>query len=192
MHESPSSDLNQTFRRYLHPGEQLVWTGRPDPDVMFTPADLFLVPFSLIWGGFAIFWEVAAVTMVESAFFRLWGVPFVLFGLYFIVGRFIYKRWKKRRTAYALTTERALVAVGETALNDSPIRYVPVSIKRSRRGRHVTVTFGRGGSFWGGRYGNTGMEFFEWGSTAVAFYDVADPEGLLSALDRVRVQRSEE
>jgi hypothetical protein len=33
---------------YLRPGEQLLWSGRPDPNVRFTPADAFLVPFSIL------------------------------------------------------------------------------------------------------------------------------------------------
>jgi hypothetical protein len=29
----------QQLQRYLRPEERLLWTGRPDPDVLFGPAD---------------------------------------------------------------------------------------------------------------------------------------------------------
>ena len=45
-------------RSWIRPGERLLWRGGPDPKVIFGPEDLFLVPFSLLWGGFAIFWEI--------------------------------------------------------------------------------------------------------------------------------------
>jgi hypothetical protein len=65
------------------------------------------VPFSLLWGGFALFWE-AAVIAHGSLFGTLWGIPFVAMGLYMIAGRFVYKAWVRRRTLYAITDRRAL------------------------------------------------------------------------------------
>lgn len=41
--------------------ESVLWTGRPDPRVVFHSDDWYLVPFSLLWGGFAIFWETGVL-----------------------------------------------------------------------------------------------------------------------------------
>jgi hypothetical protein len=99
----------------LASGENIVWAGRPNSSVTFHKEDSFLIPFSLLWGGFAIFWE-ASVTGVWGhrptgpwIFGMLWGIPFVLIGQYFIWGRFFYSAWLKRRTYYAVTNRRVLV-----------------------------------------------------------------------------------
>lgn len=98
------------FHPFLLPGEHLRWTGRPAQGLRFQPADIFLIPFSLLWGGFAIFWEWS-VWQFPSAdwFFRLWGVPFILVGLYITFGRFLHDAWFRRNTQYALTERRALI-----------------------------------------------------------------------------------
>jgi len=100
----------------LMSGESLLWAGRPNPDVIFHSDDWYLIPFSLLWGGFAIFWEAGVLgywgnsvkNADPSTFMALWGVPFIVMGQYFIWGRFLYDAWLKRRTSYAVTTRRVL------------------------------------------------------------------------------------
>src|SRR5258707_5570564 len=41
----------------LMSGESLYWAGMPNRSVVFHSDDWYVVPFSLLWGGFAIFWE---------------------------------------------------------------------------------------------------------------------------------------
>ncbi len=174
--------------RYLRAGESLLWSGRPDPGVRFTPSDAFMVPFSIAWGGFAVIWEASAIASGAAPLFTLFGLPFVAVGFYITFGRFIYKRRQKLRTAYGVTTERVLVAVGDTTLVDSPVKNVPTSMRMSRDGSHVTVTFGNTVGNRATMYANSGMEMLNRGTPAAAFFDVANPSALLSALDRARGQ----
>lgn len=179
------SDARNRLRPLLRPGEQLRWVGQPDPQVRFAPMDLFLVPFSLMWGGFAIVWEWQVLTSSESLLFVLWGIPFVLVGLYFIVGRFIYKKHRKLKTVYGLTDSRAIVSTSERSFDDTPIKNVPVCVNRSRDNRHATIIFGAGGRQ--AAYLNTGMDFSAFGQAqGMGFFDVADPEALIRELDHVR------
>jgi len=102
----------EVFRSYLTPGETLAWIGQPASGIRFRPGDAFLVPFSLLWGGFAIFWESTALGSGAPFLFTLWGIPFVLVGLYLIAGRFLAEAYLRTRTRYALTSQRALILSG--------------------------------------------------------------------------------
>jgi hypothetical protein len=78
-------------------GESFVWAGQPKSSVIFHKEDAYLIPFSFLWGGFAIFWEGSVAGFWGTrdnhhqwTFGILWGIPFVLLGQYFIWGRFFY------------------------------------------------------------------------------------------------------
>ena len=46
-------NLAQTFQPDLIRDEKVVWAGQPDRRFRFSSGDIFLVPFSLLWGTFA-------------------------------------------------------------------------------------------------------------------------------------------
>ncbi|MFR7478329.1 MAG: hypothetical protein ACLUUJ_05715 [Acutalibacteraceae bacterium] len=83
----------QFYRPYLTPGEIVVWQGRPEKGNLFMPADAFLLFFSIFWLGFSLFWEYMVFIGGAPLPFLLFGVPFVLIGLYLLFGRFIQKIW---------------------------------------------------------------------------------------------------
>lgn len=99
----------------LTSGESVVWAGQPSTSVIFHKEDALLIPFSFLWGGFAIFWEASVARIWGNSakgqwtLGILWGIPFVLIGQYLIWGRFVYAAWLKRRTHYAVTNRRVLV-----------------------------------------------------------------------------------
>lgn len=100
----------------LLPGEYALWEGAPPKGVIFRSADIFMIPFSLMWWGFALFWEVTVLSMMGSSddpminFFPLWGLIFVVIGFYFAIGRFIADAYVRDRTRYFLTNKRAIIA----------------------------------------------------------------------------------
>jgi hypothetical protein len=132
------------------PGEKLLWSGQPARGVLFTARDIFRVSFSLIWTGFAFFWEGSVVAQNAPLFFKLWGLPFVLIGLYLVAGRFLADAWIRTNTDYALTNRRVLInrngpskKVVSVVLDQIP----DVSISESASGRG-TIRFGPAGSVW--------------------------------------------
>lgn len=107
-----ADDLQQELRRELEADERLLWSGFPCQGVMFRGQDILMIPFSLMWGGFAIFWEATAVIDNTPLFFKLWGIPFVLVGLWLIAGRFFTEAWSRARTVYGVSSRRVLIISG--------------------------------------------------------------------------------
>jgi hypothetical protein len=99
----------------LDTDEKLLWVGMPKQGLMLQASDTFMIPFSLVWGGFALFWETMALSIPSdkagpvSIIFPLFGLPFVLIGLYIMVGRFFYDAKKRSKTFYGLTNKRVII-----------------------------------------------------------------------------------
>lgn len=144
----------QALQSELLPGETLLWSGKPSRRVIFHQEDALLIPFSLMWGGFAIFWEIGASGRFGSHshasgnpmdwIFPLWGIPFVVMGQYLIWGRFLYTAWKKGRIVYGVTQKRVLIldTAWSRSINATYIDQIPV-IEKTIRGDGIgTLRFG--------------------------------------------------
>ncbi|WP_294121063.1 hypothetical protein [Sphingomonas sp.] len=140
------------------PGERTLWKGQPGGGLLFSARDVFLIPFSFLWCGFAIFWEASVLTIGAPGFFAVWGIPFVLVGLYFVFGRFLVDIWVRRGTRYELTDQRIIIErIGmfskTTALMISDLPPMTLNERRSGRG---TIRFGDGD--WTSRGFHRGMD----------------------------------
>ena len=93
----------------LAPGERILWQGQPSRRLLLCARDAFLVPFSLFFCAFAIFWELLVARRNAPIIFSLWGIPFVLVGLYLVAGRFLVDAWVRSKTRYTLTNRRILI-----------------------------------------------------------------------------------
>ena len=105
------TEMNDDFsfaRPYLAPGETILWRGRPEKGHLLGPQDWFMIPFSIFWCGFAVFWEISVIISDAPIFFALWGIPFVCVGLYMVVGRFFHTAWLRKNTAYVITTAKII------------------------------------------------------------------------------------
>lgn len=139
----------------LDSGESLIWSGVPRQGVVLRPSDAYMIPFSLLWGGFAIFWEANVLRMdaPNAAFMSLWGIPFVLAGLYLIVGRFFVDARIRAKTFYGLTDRRAIIISGmfSRTINSLPLRTLADISLQERSDRSGTILLGRPQpySLWG-------------------------------------------
>src|SRR5215510_383992 len=100
---------NEAVRKELSSNEKLVWSGSPIQGIRLRAQDALLIPFSLLWGAGAIFWETSVLRGGAPLFFALWGIPFVLIAAYITVGRFFVAARQRARTYYAVTNQRALI-----------------------------------------------------------------------------------
>jgi hypothetical protein len=165
----------------LGSGERLLWSGRPKQGVVFRGSDLFLIPFSLLWCGFAVFWEATVITGGAPLLFRLWGIPFVLVGLYMVFGRFLVEAKQRARTIYGLTDKDVVIVSGLLTrkvkrLNLRTLSDVSLEERAERRG---TITFGPtpssyawcGGGSWPGM-ARTAVPSFDMIENARGVYDL--------------------
>ncbi len=133
----------------LLPGERILWEGRPVRHRLLRSSDALLVPFSILWCGFAVFWEVSvlATTAADDSppiFFALLGIPFVLIGLYLVVGRFVVRAIASRRTKYVITDRRVLVIGGLSGARtmSTNLSSLPPPIVAERPDRSGSLAFG--------------------------------------------------
>jgi hypothetical protein len=97
------------FMSRLLRGERILWSGKPGQGLLLTEADIYAIPFSLLWCGLVIFWTMGATRasgfgpLLVSAFF-------LCLGLYMLVGRFVVDAWIRRDLRYAVTNRRVLIA----------------------------------------------------------------------------------
>lgn len=134
----------------LDRGERQLWAGVPKQGIAFRSSDLLMIPFSLLWGGFAVFWELSVLRESAPGFFALWGIPFVLMGLYITVGRFFVDARRRARTIYAITSDRVIMNTGAFApvtksLNLRTLSDVTLQEKPDGTG---TITFGNVNPIW--------------------------------------------
>lgn len=125
-------------RCHLSRGENLVWVGRPDSSKHLGREDRILIPFSLLWSGFAAVWETTAVAEGRGELFVLVGAIFVAIGLYLTVGRFFFKAYWRRRTIYAVTNRRVICLVGDRGRES-------IETTQLQAIHHVRVIAGRDG-----------------------------------------------
>lgn len=186
-----SPDEQQRLHNELGSGESLVWAGKPNPSVIFHPSDWYMIPGSLMWGGFAIFWEAGVGGDHAPLFFMLWGVPFVLIGQYMIWGRFLYAAWKKRRILYAITTRRILVMAlpPRSKIISTFLESIPVIDRNMQADGIGTIRFGQIAPPWvGGGNNNASMDGLYLTSGVPVFVDIDDAASVYSIVADLRTR----
>jgi len=109
--------------------ERILWKGTPGSGHFFLPSDLFMIPFSIVWCGFAFFWEFGVISSGAPIFMAVFGLPFIAVGLYITVGRFLWKAYLRKRTAYVITNKKIIRKQGsridtleKTAIMNTDVR----------------------------------------------------------------------
>jgi hypothetical protein len=179
------ADATRAITPELSPGEMILWAGKPHPGIRFHKEDFFLIPFSLVWGGFTIFWTLMVLGFERPdsaprapAFFVFVGVCFVAIGQYFIWGRFVFADWRKKRTFYAVTNRRVIaVQCGFQRRTASAfLDTLPALELEQGRGRTGSLRFKEAEPMFY-RMGTTGWDSVALGATP-AFIDILEAREL--------------
>ncbi|AHM03119.1 hypothetical protein roselon_00690 [Roseibacterium elongatum DSM 19469] len=134
----------------LSKGETLVWQGQPESGVDWARLFHPLTLMGVIFTGFSIFWIGAAMSILDNGpggiwmLFPLFGVPFLLIGLYMLVGRLLVDAYIRSHTWYTLTDRTAFIAVdmpGRKWLDSYPLR--DMDMLRLEDGIPGSIVFGQ-------------------------------------------------
>jgi len=129
----------------LEPGESILWSGEPRAGLLLRPSDALQIPFSLIWGGFAFYWEYMVLRTAKAPLlFKLWGIPFVLMGLYIIAGRFVVDAAYRGHTYYFVTERRVLIlsTLFKVRIRSLDLRTMPDLTLEQKQDGSGTIWFG--------------------------------------------------
>ena len=107
-------DFQLEIKPYLDVDESVLWCDKPVKKLAFSTADIFTTMFGVVWLSFSVFWIISAYTATEMAeggfkLFPLFGIPFVLVGLYLLIFRHFVSFIRRKNMIYALTSKRVLV-----------------------------------------------------------------------------------
>ncbi len=185
------------FENDLLRHERLLWCGQPLKRIVLRPSDWYAVPFSIMWGGFALFWESVvlghgSLNLKHSPdFFVLWGIPFVLVGQYMIWGRFLYTAWLKGRTYYAVTDRRVLVSCNgfSNKFLAATLSSLPSITMAARDDCAGTITFAENiasSLFSRGKTGSRSKNQIGIDLATLNFFDIADVKAVYRLLQDAR------
>lgn len=130
-----------TLKGMIQKDESVLWTGSPEPGLHLQQGDAFMIPFSIFWCGFVLFWELG-VLQTGALPMAVFGLPFIAMGFYLAIGRYIHAAYCASRTLYAVTDRRILFVTtkGSRFLRISQLPSLEIQIRRSGLG---TVSFQR-------------------------------------------------
>jgi hypothetical protein len=129
----------------LDPDESILWSGEPKAGLLLRPTDALQIPFSLLWGGFAFYWEYMVLRTAKGPLlFKLWGIPFVLMGLYLIAGRFVVDAAYRSHTYYFVTNRRVLIlsTLFKVGIRSLDLRTMPDLTLEQKQDGTGTILFG--------------------------------------------------
>jgi hypothetical protein len=189
--------IYQDLQPELTAGESIAWAGQPSGKVVFHAQDVMMIPFSLVWGGFALFWEAGVLGFVGLSntkpgasapwFMAVFGIPFVLIGQYLIWGRFLHVAWKKKNIYYAVTNKRVLVVnkARSRSVIAAFLQQLPAIDKSVRSDGIGTITFGLVPMMTSRRTNQLGWDG-GLSSPVPTFVDVEDAEGVYRIVSDLR------
>jgi len=176
----------ESIESLLASDEHVLWRGEPRKGFLLKASDGYMIPFSLLWCGFAVFWEWSALKDGGPFFFKLWGIPFVAVGLYLVAGRFVVDALIREKTLYAVTNQRVIIVSGPLrpevkSLDLRNLGEMSLTLSSGERG---TIAFGTplpGRKSWPGDDGRPKFEEIERARVVHDMIRIAQQEVLRSA-----------
>ena len=110
---------NQEVIERFMKNEKVLWQGNPKNIPIFNKSDIWLIPFTVIFGGFLILYALISAIMMftgQSILFSLVGITFLIMGAYILFLRLWYRKKRISRELYFVTEKR--IFAFDTLRND--------------------------------------------------------------------------
>ena len=99
-------------KKFLKDGEEILWSGTPDALRYLSRTDIFLIPVTLLLGGFMLSYAYSAFMLMlqgKSMAFALSGITILLISLYLMFGRIWYRHKRLSKNIYLVTSDRVFI-----------------------------------------------------------------------------------
>ena len=115
----------EIIKKHLN-NENILWQGAPVKVPLLHKSDIFMIPFTLIFGGSLIFYAVISAVMMikgQSIMFSLIGITALLMGGYILFFRLWYRKKRIKKQLYFVTDKRvfAFDSMRDTVIFDIPL-----------------------------------------------------------------------
>lgn len=114
------------FDNYLMPDEVILWQGKYNKGGgVKSFASAYNALFSIFWIVFSVFWTVFA--FIGGGLFGLFGIPFILIGVYLIKSSF-----GGRKNSYAITNMRVMTYDSKIFTSDMLCNVINISFSQGK------------------------------------------------------------
>ncbi len=193
-----SSPQTRALEIKLLPDETIHWYGKPNAWAILAIGDRFLIPFSLLCGIFAFYWEYTTFNLESQIIsggpftylYPITGIPVILVALYLMIGRFFYKFWLKTRTTYAVSNKRLMVITQGKVRKErfQFLNHIKTILKMTDKNGAGSLTFGDLGR--GGLFTNAGIFLIDKDFQGiVSFFDISDAEEVYQLVEQLRPKK---
>ncbi len=108
------TDAYAALTPYLHPGEQLLWAGRPKQGFALRGWDILHLPIAIFAAAVGTILTVIELREPSEPGAIVAALIMALAGYYAAVVRFFVDRWQRSLTYYAVTDQRAILLTKES------------------------------------------------------------------------------
>lgn len=132
------------FAEELNPDEVIEWCGKPQQGIYIKKEDTLDFLFSTFFGGLLLAISYRLLLGGPPIFIIFIGVLIAPFGFYMIIGKFIYQKWQRKKTFYAVTNQRIIIKYGIDTQNTKTLLIkelndININIRKNGKG---VIAFG--------------------------------------------------
>lgn len=134
--------------------EKILWEGKPKQGIIFRYTDIALIPFSIFWTLAALIFELISLQSNVPIYLSLIGIPFLLIGLFLLIGRYVLDIKRRKNISYCITNRRIIIKAEKlkSTAHSYQMTAIPrITIKNKSRkfgtiilGNEQGLSFGRG------------------------------------------------